>query len=234
MGCMAGLLQGSASGIEYERRRYTNLVGDKPVREALPRTHAWLQTALQQASRLHCCDSHVTAGLCMHVLVPYLVYLVWHDSSCACGVHQCMKVEMAYAHMALSRTVGDTATCSSLLSWHLLPIMGLLALAFILKSLTSDTSDRHDAASQVGGSLSRGSDPLSPALIQGMLSLIQHTSALSPADAPETLLLDCAQLVSLQNELQRLSLVAAALLIAQQLLSAKGQPTAPASPDNAR
>lgn len=73
-----------------------------------------------------------------------------------------------------------------------------------------------------------------PALIQGMLSLVQQPSALSPGDCPETLLLDCSQLVALQNELQRLALAAAALLISQQLLSSKGESTAAGKPDNSR
>ena len=75
---------------------------------------------------------------------------------------------------------------------------------------------------------------LAGGLIQGTLSLVQHPHALTPTDCPETLLLDHAHLVGLQNELQRLSLAAAALLVAQQLLSAKGQPSAPSSPDNAK
>lgn len=79
---------------------------------------------------------------------------------------------------------------------------------------------------------SRGSDRLSRALVQGVLTLVQHPSALTPTDCPETLLLDCSQLVGLQNELQRLSLAAAALLVAQQLLTAKGQPCSYMSPNN--
>ena len=82
--------------------------------------------------------------------------------------------------------------------------------------------------------MTRGCDTLSQALIQGVLALVQHCEAVKPADCPETLLLDCSHLVVLQNELQRLSLAAAALLVAQQLLSAKGEPTAASSPGNAQ
>lgn len=51
-------------------------------------------------------------------------------------------------------------------------------------------------------------------------------------NCPETLLLDAQRLVAAQNELQRLSLVGASLLVAQMLLGAKGVPAAPGAPDN--
>ena len=61
---------------------------------------------------------------------------------------------------------------------------------------------------------------------------MQHRSVLSEQDVPETLLLDVPALVGLQNELQRCCLVAAALLIAQQLVAHLRLPSSPE--DNAR
>ncbi len=58
--------------------------------------------------------------------------------------------------------------------------------------------------------------------------------AITREGCPETLLLDRARLVVAQNELQRLSLVAAALLIAAQLLAMKRLPPGTSSPENRR
>ena len=58
--------------------------------------------------------------------------------------------------------------------------------------------------------------------------------AVGEAECPETLLLDRGRLVAAQNELQRLSLTAAALLIAAQLLAMKRLPPGTASPENRR
>ncbi|KAK9805063.1 hypothetical protein WJX73_010256 [Symbiochloris irregularis] len=130
---LKGLLQGSASGIEYERRRFVRALEGRHVRDVLPRTCQWLRSATTQGP------------------------------------------------------------------WG--------------------------AAEEA---------PLPQILVQGTMALIQHPQALSFQECPEALLLDCKHLVALQNELQRLSLVAAALLVSQQLLETKGQPTAPSSGDNAR
>ena len=62
----------------------------------------------------------------------------------------------------------------------------------------------------------------------------QMPVAMRVEDCPETLLLDRARLVAAQNELQRLSLVAAALLIAAQLLAMKRLPPGTSSPENRR
>jgi T-complex protein 11 len=58
--------------------------------------------------------------------------------------------------------------------------------------------------------------------------------AVGEAECPETLLLDRGRLVAAQNELQRLSLTAAALLIAAQLLAMKRLPPGTSSPENRR
>ena len=62
---------------------------------------------------------------------------------------------------------------------------------------------------------------------------MQRRTALSQAEAPETLVLDVPLLVGLQNQLQCSCLVAAALLIAQQLLAYLHLPSSPAHPNNA-
>lgn len=38
-----GILQGSQSGMQYERRRYTKAVGDDDPAQILPKTKSWLQ-----------------------------------------------------------------------------------------------------------------------------------------------------------------------------------------------
>ncbi len=58
--------------------------------------------------------------------------------------------------------------------------------------------------------------------------------AITREECPETLLLDRRRLVAAQNELQRLSLIAAALLIAAQLLAMKRLPPGTSSPENRR
>ena len=63
---------------------------------------------------------------------------------------------------------------------------------------------------------------------------MQLPVAVGEAECPETLLLDRGRLVAAQNELQRLSLTAAALLIAAQLLAMKRLPPGTASPENRR
>lgn len=45
---MAGILQGSQSGVQYERRRYTKAVGDQEPGRVLPKTKAWLQTGFRK------------------------------------------------------------------------------------------------------------------------------------------------------------------------------------------
>ena len=69
---------------------------------------------------------------------------------------------------------------------------------------------------------------------ESLLQLIQRPSAIAPPDCPETLLLDLQRLVAAQNELQRLSLVGASLLVAQMLLGAKGLPSSPLTAENRR
>lgn len=63
---------------------------------------------------------------------------------------------------------------------------------------------------------------------------MQLPAAVGEAECPETLLLDRGRLVAGQNELQRLSLTAAALLIAAQLLAMKRLPPGTSSPENRR
>ena len=69
---------------------------------------------------------------------------------------------------------------------------------------------------------------------EALLLLIQRPSAIGPADCPEALLLDLQRLVAAQNELQRLSLIGASLLVAQMLLGAKGLPSPPLTAENRR
>lgn len=72
------------------------------------------------------------------------------------------------------------------------------------------------------------------AVVEGVLQLLQLPVAVGEAECPETLLLDRGRLVAAQNELQRLSLTAAALLIAAQLLAMKRLPPGTSSPENRR
>lgn len=67
---------------------------------------------------------------------------------------------------------------------------------------------------------------------ESLLALIQRPAAIAPRECPETLLLDAQRLVAAQNELQRLSLVGASLLVAQMLLGAKGVAPSPAITQN--
>ncbi|BDA47598.1 probable T-complex protein 11-like protein 2 at N-terminal half [Coccomyxa sp. Obi] len=67
---------------------------------------------------------------------------------------------------------------------------------------------------------------------ESLLALIQRPAAIAPRECPETLLLDVQRLVAAQNELQRLSLVGASLLVAQMLLGTKGLPPSPAITQN--
>ncbi len=69
---------------------------------------------------------------------------------------------------------------------------------------------------------------------EALLLLIQKPSALSTLDCPEALILDLQRLVATQNELQRLSLIGASLLVAQMLLGAKGLPSTPLTAENRR
>ena len=69
---------------------------------------------------------------------------------------------------------------------------------------------------------------------EALLALIQRPSAISAAECPETLVLDLQRLVAAQNELQRLSLIGASLLVAQMLLGAKGLPSSPLTAENCR
>ena len=69
---------------------------------------------------------------------------------------------------------------------------------------------------------------------EALLLLIQKPSAISSLDCPEALLLDLQRLVATQNELQRLSLIGASLLVAQMLLGAKGLPSLPLTAENRR
>lgn len=69
---------------------------------------------------------------------------------------------------------------------------------------------------------------------EALLLLIQKPSAVSPLDCPEALILDLQRLVATQNELQRLSLIGASLLVAQMLLGAKGLPSTPLTAENRR
>ena len=69
---------------------------------------------------------------------------------------------------------------------------------------------------------------------EALLLLIQKPSAISTLDCPEALLLDLQRLVATQNELQRLSLIGASLLVAQMLLGAKGLPSTPVTAENRR
>ncbi|KAK9810347.1 hypothetical protein WJX72_009152 [[Myrmecia] bisecta] len=133
---LKGLLQGTAGGVDYERRRLANAIGELPAREALPNTQRWLAST-----------AHLDPAPSPHL------------------------EEKAF-------------------------IRGLLA--------------------------------------EGLLQLLQAPEALSPQQCPETLLLDCRRIVALQNELQRLALVAAALLIAQQLLAVKQVSSTTSLPENRR
>ena len=69
---------------------------------------------------------------------------------------------------------------------------------------------------------------------EALLLLIQKPSAISPQDCPETLILDLQRLVAAQNELQRLSLIGASLLVAQMLLGAKNLPSSAVTAENRR
>jgi len=69
-------------------------------------------------------------------------------------------------------------------------------------------------------------------VVESLLALIQRPAAIGPRECPETLLLDVQRLVAAQNELQRLSLVGASLLVAQMLLAAKSLPPSPAVSQN--
>ena len=69
---------------------------------------------------------------------------------------------------------------------------------------------------------------------EALLLLIQRPSAISPQDCPETLILDLQRLVAAQNELQRLSLIGASLLVAQMLLGAKNLPSSAVTVENRR
>ena len=74
-----------------------------------------------------------------------------------------------------------------------------------------------------------------PAVVgEALLALIARPQAIRPRACPEALLLDAPRLVAAQNELQRLSLVGASLLVAQMLLGAKGLPSSPATAENRR
>jgi hypothetical protein len=44
LSCCAGFLKGSPSGIQYERRRYADAVGDNDPSVVLPKTRDWLQS----------------------------------------------------------------------------------------------------------------------------------------------------------------------------------------------
>jgi hypothetical protein len=79
-----------------------------------------------------------------------------------------------------------------------------------------------------------GKEPAAMRAVVGeaLLALIQRPSAVASQDCPETLLLDLQRIVYMQNELQRLSLVGAALLVAQMLLGAKNVPAAPSVSQN--
>lgn len=48
--CVAGILQGSQSGVQYERRRYTRAVGEQDAGQALPKTKLWLQTGFRKVT----------------------------------------------------------------------------------------------------------------------------------------------------------------------------------------
>ena len=74
---------------------------------------------------------------------------------------------------------------------------------------------------------------LPQAVVAGLVRLLQRRTALSVQEAPEALVLDVPLLVGLQNQLQCTCLVAAALLIAQQLLAHLRLPSSPSHPDNA-
>lgn len=90
-------------------------------------------------------------------------------------------------------------------------------------------------AVQVGPSSLREATGAMRSLVgEALLQLIQRPSAIAPSDCPETLLLDLQRLVAAQNELQRLSLVGASLLVAQMLLGAKGLPSSPLTAENRR
>lgn len=69
-------------------------------------------------------------------------------------------------------------------------------------------------------------------VVESLLALIQRPAAIGPRECPETLLLDVQRLVAAQNELQRLSLVGASLLVAQMLLAAMNLPPSPALSQN--
>ena len=88
---------------------------------------------------------------------------------------------------------------------------------------------------QVGpSSLTEAAGAMRSLVGESLLQLIQRPSAIAPLDCPETLLLDLQRLVAAQNELQRLSLVGASLLVAQMLLGAKGLPSSPLTAENRR
>ena len=120
-------------GVAYEQRWFQDLIGDRPVVDALPRTSQWLKAARAQAE--------------------------------------------AGARLGGERTAGMIPTSESA---KIRFFVGL-----------------------------------------GLLSLMQIPRALGPLSAPETLVLDVERLVWLQNQLQHLSLVAALLLAAGQLLTTK-------------
>ena len=73
------------------------------------------------------------------------------------------------------------------------------------------------AASQPPPGLA-GSRRVAAVVAAGVLRLVQRPTALAPRECPETLLLDAGRIVQIQNEMQRICLLAVSLLIAQQIL----------------
>lgn len=47
---LTGLLQGNSSGIQYERRRLIDAVGEADPSEVMPNTRVWLQFGLEKVS----------------------------------------------------------------------------------------------------------------------------------------------------------------------------------------
>ncbi|KAL4856048.1 60S ribosomal protein L35a-3 [Chlorella vulgaris] len=79
-----------------------------------------------------------------------------------------------------------------------------------------------------------GADFCRACVTRGLLQLLQQPRAVGVDDCPETLLLDLRGIVALQNELQRLCLQAASLLIVQQMLAAQRALPPPSSPAHAQ
>lgn len=46
--CQTGILQGNSSGIQYERRRFIEAIGDNSPSDFLPKTAAWVQIGVKQ------------------------------------------------------------------------------------------------------------------------------------------------------------------------------------------